>query len=215
LRAAPEFFGIDALADYLADIEVNTRLVDNPARKRATTAVAKAEVELAEAERALARLLGDSTLSVKVKNDAIPMLQDRITRAQAALASATATRTALPARLPANEVDPDATRALLRTRRRALQMVLRLLAYNGEHYLATALNAYLRDDNEYRALTRATILRGTGGTISYTPRRINVALERPHSPRLARALRLLLEEINATPPRLPGDPRPITYSLSD
>ncbi len=213
-KYATEFFGIDALADYLADIEVNTRLVDNPARKRATTAVGTAEADLAEAERALARLLSDPTLTVKVKNDAIPTLQDRITRARAVVVSATASRDAIPARLPANEIDPDATRALLRTRRRALQMVLRLLAYNGEHYLATALNAYLRDDNEYRALTRATIPRGTGGTITYTPERIDVALDRPHSPRLANALDLLLQEINAAPPRIPGDPRPITYQIT-
>ena len=207
-------FGIDALADYLADIETNTRQVDNPARKKATTALATAEDELADAERALARLLSDPALTVKVKNDAIPKLQDRITRAKAAVVSATAKRDAIPARLPANEIDPDATRALLRTRRRALQMVLRLLAYNAEHYLATALNAYLRDDDEYRALTRATILRGTDGTITYTPESIDVTLERPHSPRLARALDLLLAEINTTPPRLPGDPRPITYTLT-
>jgi len=213
-KYAAEYFGIDALADYLADIEVNTRLVDNPARKKATTAVTTAEVELAEAERALARLLADPTLTVTVKNEAIPTVQDRITRAQAALTAATATREAIPAKLPANEVDPDATRALLRTRRRALQMVLRLLAYNGEHYLATALNAYLRDDNEYRALTRATILRGTSGTITYTPDRIDVALDRPNSPRLTRALDLLLQEINQNPPRIPGDPRPITYQIT-
>lgn len=214
-KYAAEFFGIDALADYLADIQANTRLVDNPARKNATTALAKAEDDLADAERALARLLGDPTLSVAVKNSSIPTIEQRIARAAAALAAAQNARDAIPAKLPANEIDPDATRALLRTRRRGLQMVLRLLAYNGEHYLATALNAYLRDDDEYRALTRATILRGTGGTITYTPERIDVTLDRPNSPRLARALDLLLEEINQAPPRLPGDPRPITYTLTD
>ncbi len=213
-KYAAEYFGIDALADYLADIQTNTRPVDNPARKKATTAVAAAEAGLAAAERALARLLADPTLTVAVKNASIPTVQDRITRAHAALTAATAERDAIPAKLPANEVDPDATRALLRTRRRALQMVLRLLAYNGEHYLATALNAYLRDDDEYRALTRATLLRGTSGTITYTPESIAVALDRPNSPRLARALDLLLEEINAAPPRIPGDPRPIAYQIT-
>jgi hypothetical protein len=29
--------------------------------------------------------------------------------------------------------------------------------------------AYLRDDDEYRAITRQTIIRGLAGVISYTP----------------------------------------------
>jgi hypothetical protein len=31
---------------------------------------------------------------------------------------------------------------------------------------------------------------------------------------LARAVAMLLKEINTTPPRIPGDPRPITYTLT-
>jgi len=34
-------------------------------------------------------------------------------------------------------------------------------------------------------------------------------------PRIHRALASLLEEINNTPPHMPGDPRPITYQLTD
>ena len=44
-------------------------------------------------------------------------------------------------------------KAVLRTRRRLLQMVLRLLAA-AEHWLGTRLNAYLRDNDDYRAITR-------------------------------------------------------------
>ncbi len=57
---------------------------------------------------------------------------------------------------------------MLRAGRRGLQMVLRLLAHNAEHWLATHLNAYLQDDDEYRAITRQTIIRGLAGTITYT-----------------------------------------------
>ena len=39
-------------------------------------------------------------------------------------------------------------------------MVLRLLAHNAEHWLSGHLNAYLRDHDEYRAITRQTIIRG-------------------------------------------------------
>jgi hypothetical protein len=93
-------------------------------------------------------------------------------------------------------------------------MVLRLLAYNCEHWLASHLKAYLRDSQEYRATTRQTILRGLAGTITYTPATITVALN-PDSPKITQALTLLLHEINTSPPRLPGDRRPITYTLTN
>ncbi len=98
------------------------------------------------------------------------------------------------------------------TRRRGLQMVLRLLAAAAEHWLATHLNDYLRDSNEYRAITR-NLLR-LGEQITYAPGAITVTLDVPAPWRLARALALLLDEINATPPGIPGDRRPITYQLA-
>ena len=90
----------------------------------------------------------------------------------------------------------------------------RLLAHNAEHWLSNHLNAYLRDDDEYRAITRETIIRGLAGIITYTPAAITVSLQQPGSPRVTRALALLLEEINTAPPSLPGDNRPITYQLT-
>jgi len=59
-------------------------------------------------------------------------------------------------------------------------MVLRLLAFNAELWLADHLNAYLRDNDEYRAATRA--LFHLGGTIAYTPQAITVTLNRPQTP---------------------------------
>jgi len=93
-------------------------------------------------------------------------------------------------------------------------MVLRLLACNAEHWLSNQLNAYLRDDDEYRATTRQSIIRGLAGTITFTPATITVTLEQPRSRRIARALALLTDQINATPPAMPGDHRPITYHLA-
>ena len=63
------------------------------------------------------------------------------------------------------------------------------------------------------AITRETIIRGLGGTITYTPRNVTVTLDRPGQPRIARAPALLLAGINTRPPILPGDGRPITYAL--
>lgn len=90
-------------------------------------------------------------------------------------------------------------------------MVCRLLAYNAELDLSRRLNAYLGDDDEYRAITRNLL--HLGGVIEFRLHAITVYLDCPDPPRLARALGLLVEEINLEPPRLPGDGRPVTYVL--
>jgi hypothetical protein len=77
--------------------------------------------------------------------------------------------------------------------------------------LAHHLNAYLQDENEYRAVTRNLL--HLAGTITYTDTTIHIELDKPNTARLSRALTLLLAEINHTPPHIPGDPRPLTYTL--
>jgi hypothetical protein len=214
LKYASENYGIDKICDYLASIETNTKLIRNPARDQANAAVRDAEKTLAAAERELAGLLAGPGLAPAAKNARIPALQKKITAARKRLDAAAAARKPIPAKLPANAIDPDAKTALLRAGRRGLQMALRLLAHNAEHWLSNHLNAYLCDDDEYRAVTRQTIIRGLAGTITHTPAAITVTLDQPGTGRVARALALLIQEINATPPAMPGDSRPITYYLA-
>ena len=213
LKYASENYGIDKICDYAAQITVNTKMTDNPARKTANTQVRAAEKNLAAAERALAALLADPDTAPAVKNKAIPAASRKITAARKKLQAATAARRGIPAKLPADQIDPEARTAVLRAGLRGLQMVLRLLAHNAEHWLASCLNAYLRDDDEYRAITRETIIRGLAGTITLTPAAVTVALQAPAAPRVARAFALLIDEINAQPPSIPGDNRPITYRI--
>ena len=91
-------------------------------------------------------------------------------------------------------------------------MVLRLLAFNAEAWLAEHLNSYLTDPNEYRAILRHLLHQG--GTIHYTSTTITVTLDRPDTPRVARALEQLTQELNTQPAHLPGDRRPLTYQLT-
>ena len=215
LKYASQNYGIDKICDYIADIQTSTKIVDNPDRKKANAAVHEAEKALAAAERDLAGMLADPAISPAAKNSSlIPAAQKKIAAAHTRLDAAAAARDTIPAKLPANLINPEARVALLRTCRRGLQMVLRLHAHNAEHWLADHLNAYLQDDDEYRAITRQTIIRGLAGTITYTRDRITVELHRPGAPRVARALALLIDEINHTPPAMPGDTRPITYQLT-
>jgi transposase len=206
-----DFYGIDWLVDYHADIQVNTKLVDNPARKEANAAIRAAKTARDDAHRALGALL-TSTATAQEKNTAIPTAEQTLAAAVQAIKDATTARDTIAVKLPANIVHPDARRALQRTHRRGLLMALRLLAYNADTWLADHLNTYLQDPNEYRRLTRA--LMEHPGTITYTPDTITVTLDRHHAPRINRALAPLLDELNATPAHMPGDPRPITYHLA-
>ena len=218
-KYASEHNGIDALADYRMDIGPDPRMVANPARVAARQQVKAAEAELAAAERALPQLL-NSDATPEQKNAALPGAHQRIWHAQSALADAKAALKPTPAKIAATELDPDAKRARPQLARRGLQMVLRLLAFNAEAWLAEHLNAYLADPDwgslplagEYRAITRNLLHQG--GQVDYTSNAITVTLDRPDSPRVARALHLLTQELNNTPARLPGDRRPITYQIA-
>ena len=215
LKYASENYGIDKICDYFAEIEANEKVIANPARKRANTAVRQAAGALADAERDLAVLLADPQISVHDKNmTLIPAAQAAIARARKTLQAAEAARKEIPAKAAANAIDPGAEVAVLRAGRRGLQMVLRLLAHNAEHWLSGQLNAYLRDEDEYRAITRETLIRGLAGTISWTPAAITVTLQPPASPRVRQALELLISQINQEPPAMPGDRRPITYHIA-
>jgi len=205
-------YGIHWLTDYHASLQDDTHLIGNPERKAGRARLRSAEQALAAAERELATLLTTPELSATAKNTAIPAAENKITQARDAVTAAKAALRHIPAKLPASQVTPGAQKAILRTRRRSLQMVLRLLAAAAEHWLGNRLNDYLRDPDEYRAITRHLL--HLGGTITRTPRTITVTLDPPAAPRIARALALLLDEINATPPRMPGDTRPITYRLT-
>jgi hypothetical protein len=203
--------GIDALADYGMDISPDTRKVTNPARTAARKRVADAQEELATAERALPQLLnGQGT--PKQKNAALPGVHRRIDSAIAAAESAKTALRPIPAKVLATDLDPDAQLARPHLGRRGLQMVLRLLAFNAEAWLAEHFNAYLADPNEYRAILRSLL--HLGGQVDYTINAITITLDRPDSPRVARALQLLTEELNATPTVMPTDSRPLTYQLA-
>jgi hypothetical protein len=202
--------GIDWLCHYGADLDPDSTLIDNPARKTARTAVTRAQSTLTDAQRALTQLLRSHAPVAEI-NTAIPIAQAAIDTAEEALTKAAATLKTIPAKIPANQHDPNTTRAILRTQRRSLQMVLRLLAFNAEQWHANQLNAYLADNDEYHATLRHLL--HLGGQITYTTKTITVTLDTPTTPKITRALRLLHDELNTTPPRIPGDHRPITYKI--
>ena len=206
-----DFYGIDYLADYHFTITTNTRKVDNPARKTLKAELKQLTTERDRLRERIGAAHTDRDLSVAELNRQSTAAQRRIHTLDKQITDLTERLKGVPAKLPANVTDPAAERAIHRTHRRALQMVLRLLAANAENWLAHHLNAYLQDNDEYRATTRNLL--HLGGTITYTNTAITVELDRPNTPRLRMALGMLLDEINQIDTRIPGDPRQLTYTL--
>jgi len=78
LEYASENYGTDKIGDYIASISANTKVIDNPARKKANAAVREAEKALADAERGLAALLAGPAITPAAKNTRlIPAAQQK------------------------------------------------------------------------------------------------------------------------------------------
>lgn len=204
--------GIGWLCDYRKTADADTTKIANPARITAKAAVAAAEKNVSRIERTIGTTATASTSNLDATNHELSRLTDELHAARTALDTAKVTLRPIPAKVPATDIDPDAKRATLHTNRRAIQMVCRLLAYNAELDLARSLNTYLADPNEYRAITRHLLHQP--GTIAFAPDAITVTIRRPDTPRIARALQNLAAQLNAKPPHLTGDRRPITYQIT-
>ncbi len=213
-KYASQHNGIDSISSYLMDIGPDNRRVDNPGRKKLLAEVHSAESTLAAAERALGRQSDARVADMDEYLAAMRTLRDDVTIAKDGFDEARQSLKGVPAKVLATELDPSVTRAKLRLERRGLQMVCRLLAFNAEAWLAEHFDAYLSDPDEYRAIMRNLL--HLPGSFSYGHKTITVTLERPDSPRVARALEMLAEELNNAPsPRLLGDRRALIYQVAE
>jgi hypothetical protein len=196
----------------LLDIEPDTALVRNPERSKALAQLRAYEASVAELERKTGAHLTTTTAGDSEPDQTLSELRDELDSTRSLAQAARAALKPIPAKLPANTVNPAAQRATPRINRRALQTVCRLLAYNAELDLARALNTYLNDPDEYRAITRNLLHQP--GHIHYTPTSITVTIDQPHAPRIQCALTLLIDQLNNNPPKLAGDNRKITYNTT-
>jgi hypothetical protein len=204
--------GIDSIASYAMDIVSDDRIVANPERKLARTAFDAAEAALADSERALAQMLCDPEVPVEDKNARSSDLKRAVEQGEESVARARQALKGIPAKVKATDLDPEAVWAKMRLERRGLQMVCRLLAFNAEVWVAEHFNAYLEDPDEYRAILRHLL--HLGGSFSYERDSITVTLDRPDSPRVARALEFLAQELTACSASLIGDRRLICYRVA-
>lgn len=199
--------GIDWLCDYKKTERTVTIEVDNPQRAIANTAVAAATANLNTARTQLGDITHRHVTNVATHLADLTTGRDNITYAQDQLAAAKTHRRTIPAKL-----HPEVTRAQPRLERRALQTALRICAHNAEHWLARQLDTHLQDPDEVRSHTRALITQP--GTIDYQHDRIIITIDAPDEPRVARAAQALTQQLNNKPAHIPGDTRPITYTIN-
>jgi len=204
--------GIHWLCDYRMDLRADTRAVANPARLAARAELKAKESAAAALERSIGTTATSPADDIAETNRELRRLQDELVCARHERDATEEALRPIPAKVARDEIDPTARIASPRLHRRALQMVCRLLAYNAELDLARSLNAYLEDEDEYRAITRNLLHQP--GTVTYAKSTITVTLRPPDAPRVVRALSLLCDQLNANPPAMTGDRRPITYTIA-
>jgi len=204
--------GLHWLCDYHMNLAPDTTPVRNPQRTEALAQLRAHEQTVNQLEQKIGQHTTSPPTAGTDPAHTLCMLEADLYTARADTRAAKAALKPIPAKLPANTINSDAQRATPRINRRALQTVCRLLAYNAELDLARAINTYLQDPNEYRAITRHLLHQP--GHIHYTPDSITVTIDQPHAPRIARALKLLIDQINTTPPKLAGDHRQIAYQTT-
>jgi transposase len=199
--------GIDQICDYRMDLIDDERPIKNPAREAINTKLNALRAEHAETERQL----GEKFATRSNDPDRHRRLYDKRSTIADEIETLAARRNTIPAKIPTNDATPGAQRALPKLERRSYQMILRILAYNADRWLAQHLDTYLDNPDEVRAICRH--LYHQPGTITYTPNTITVTICAPDQPATTRALNKLCDELNhaTTPARIPGDPRPITY----
>jgi len=194
--------GLHWLCDYHMNLAPDTTPVRNPQRTEALAQLRAHEQTVNQLEQKIGQHTTSPPTAGTDPAHTLCMLEADLYTARADTRAAKAALKPIPAKLPANTINSDAQRATPRINRRALQTVCRLLAYNAELDLARAINTYLQDPNEYRAITRHLLHQP--GHIHYTPDSITVTIDPPHAPRIARALNLLIEQINTTHPNSPA-----------
>ena len=214
LKYASENYGIDKICDYLASIETNTKMSQPRPQDQANAAVRDAEKALAAAERASPSCSPTPASPPPPRTTASPPRRRTSPRPADTWPPPSRPASRSPPNCPPTASTPTRRPRCCAPAGAACRWSCGSWPTTPSTGSRTTSTPTSRDDDEYRAITRETIIRGLAGTITCTPAAITVTLQRPASPRVTRALTLLTDEINATPPAMPGDTRPITYQIT-
>jgi hypothetical protein len=214
-RYARTHFDLDSHDTYQVSPDDVDRLVPNPAKKTAYTAVLKAQRAADAAETARdAALLELHTpapgQTVTITNPMLAAINAPLLSARQALDAAIAAHQQVPARIRLGELAPGTV--VLDTETKLITHAIRMAAYNATTALARALyGIYPRADDEAYALIREAL---TGsGDIHPDEGALHVRLEPLSAPRRTRALATLCQQLNATDTRYPGTDLVLRYQV--
>ena len=218
-RYARMHFDLDSHDAYATTDDDPTRLVPNPAKKKAHQVVlaARARHDRAQAATDAALLEAVSPppgVSVLISNTDHDTLTAGLRAAEADLNTAQETHRAIPARLPLGQVAPG--QQVLDIQTKLITHAIRIAAFNTATALARAVRvhtSYERANREAHALIRQAL---TGsGDIDPRDGALTIRLDPLPTRRATTAIAELCEHLTATKTRYPGTDLILRYEIKN
>ena len=218
-RYARMHFDLDSHDAYATTEDDPTRMVPNPAKKKAHTKVlaarARYERALAATDAALLEAVSPPPgVSVLISNTDHDTLTAGLRAAEADLNTAQETHRAIPARLPLGQVAPG--QQVLDIQTKLITHAIRIAAFNTATALARAVRvhtSYARANREAHALIRQAL---TGsGDIDPRDGALTIRLDPLPTRRATTAIAELCEHLTATKTRYPGTDLILRYEIKN
>jgi hypothetical protein len=206
--------GLDNLISYGAEAADAETRIPNPERKQLDRQIAARRTELAALKASLGDALLDEPKTGSRSAHGLKIAQRGAVRRLRALeediAALVATRKPLPTHVTLTEA--GATREVMRLEHKAIVDRIKISAYNAEEWLLDRLVHHYSNPDDVRDLLRS--FAELSGEIDTTNDGVDVTLDPPDTPMHRRALRGLVEDLNATGTTFPGTDVPITYRVA-
>ena len=209
-----EHYAVDQIIQYGANDETRDRLVLNPRRKAIKGEVQALTLQVQTLEAELGRAFNDNDESHRPTARGIKIAHGRLRRE---IAQKRQALTRLENRLQRTPSQISAekagrTRSILREDRRLVINALKIAACNAEKLLVRRFDqAYAQPKDAFSVFR--SLLQLPGHFRATLPGNFEVHLQRPDSEKVARALEVLLTDINRNPPRMLGDGPILRFSL--
>jgi transposase len=209
-----EHYAVDQIIQYGADEETQDRLVLNPRRKAIKEEVRALTLQIQSLEAELGRAFNDNDESHRPTARGIKIAHGRLRRE---IAQKRQALTRLENRLQRTPSQISAekagrTRSILREDRRLVINALKIAACNAEKLLVRRFDQAYEQPKDAFSVFRS-LLQLPGHVRATAPGNFEVRLQRPDSEKVARALEVLLTDINQNPPRMLGDGPTLRFSL--
>jgi hypothetical protein len=212
-------FNLDSHDAYATTDDDPTRMVPNPAKKKAHQRVLAARARydraLAATDAALLETVSPPPgVSVLITNAEVDRLTADLRAAETFLDAVQETHRAVPARLPLAQVNPG--QQVLDVQTKLISHAIRIAAFNTATALARAIRVhtgYARANHEAHALVRQAL---TGsGDIDPGDGTLTVRLDPLPTRRATAAIAQLCEHLTATRTRYPGTNLILRYEVKN